>query len=129
MLTGLETLRGLKSLRLGNLKRLRSLSAIEQLTNLESLEMHACPLVRSIDQVSHLRQLKKLYLIDDGKIESLAPLSKISGLEEVLFYESTNILDGDLSPLTHQRNLLKVSFQNRRHYSHKREDFGRASSG
>jgi hypothetical protein len=45
-----------------------------------------------------------------------------------LFYESTNIVDGDLSPLTRQKNLSSVSFQDRRHYSHKRLEFGVAYS-
>ncbi len=43
-------------------------------------------------------------------------------LSEVVFYESTNIRDGDLSPLMKHR-LSSVSFQNRRHYSHRREQF------
>jgi hypothetical protein len=125
-LHGLITLTKLRSLRLANLKRLTSLSGIEGLTNLEELEIHTCRAIGSIGEVGSLLRMKKLNLNNDGDIESLKPLESLSGLEAVVFYESTNIVDGDLSPLLRQRNLASVSFQNRRHYSHRREDFGDA---
>ncbi len=40
-----------------------------------------------------------------------------------MFYESTNIIDGDLKPITKLNKLNKVSFQNRKHYTHNREAF------
>src|SRR5690348_16386240 len=107
------------SLRLANLKRLTSLAGIEGLKRLEELDIHTCRSITSIEEVGFLPQLRKLYLNDDGEIESLKPLERLHCLREVLFYESTNILDGDLTPLVHQKNLLRVSFQNRRHYSHR----------
>jgi Leucine-rich repeat (LRR) protein len=128
-LHGLSALKGLRSLRLANLKRLASLAGIGGLTNLEELEIHTCPAIGSIKEVSSLSRLKKLHLNNDGRIESLKPLANLNSLESVLFYESTNIIDGDLSPLLRQRNLSRVSFQNRRHYSHRREEFGDAYSG
>src|SRR5437879_3090775 len=111
----------LRSVRLVNLMRLTSLSGIEGLANLEELEIHTCRAIATIDEVGSLSALKKLHLNNDGDIESLKPLEKLSGLESVLFYESTNIRDGDLSPLLRQKNLARVSFQNRRHYTHRRE--------
>jgi len=127
-LHGLLKLSDLRSLRLGNLKRLTSLAGIEGLAALEELEIHTCRAVTSIDEVSHLLRLRKLHLNNDGAIASLKPLENFDGLESVLFYESTNIVDGDLAPLMRQKNLARVSFQNRRHYSHQREDFGVAYS-
>lgn len=124
-LHGLATLAKLRRLRLANLKRLTSLGGIEGLANLEELEIHTCRAITSIAEVGSLRELRKLHLNNDGEIESLKPLEKLHNLESVLFYESTNILDGDLSPLLHQKNLSRISFQNRRHYSHQREQFGR----
>jgi hypothetical protein len=67
-----------------------------------------------------LTALKKLHLNNGGAIASLKPLLNLDGLESVMFYESTNIVDGDLSPLLRQKNLARISFQNRRHYSHQR---------
>jgi Leucine-rich repeat (LRR) protein len=121
---GLSELRNLRSLRLANLKRLTSLAGIEGLANLEELEIHTCRGITSIAEIGHLSQLRQLHLNNDGDIASLRPLEKLTALESVLFYESTNIVDGDLSPLMRQKNLTRVSFQNRRHYSHRREDFG-----
>jgi len=128
-LRGLATLGKLRSLRLANLKRLRSLAGIERLAGLEELEIHTCRRIRSIDEIGSLRQLRKLHLNNDGDIESLKPLAKLTGLESVLFYESTNVVDGDLSPLLGQKSLSRVSFQNRNHYSHRREEFGPAYGG
>jgi hypothetical protein len=125
-LHGLAALTRLRSLRLAVLKLLSSLAGIESLEGLEELEVHTCRAIRSIGETSSLVGLKRLYLNNDGDIESLKPLESLGGLEAVVFYESTNILDGDLSPLLRQRNLSRVSFQNRRHYSHRREDFGTA---
>jgi Leucine-rich repeat (LRR) protein len=123
-LRGLSALTRLRVLRLANLKRLKSLAGIEGLTELEELEIHTCRSIGSVEEIGFLSQLRRLYLNNDGCIDSLKPLGRLRHLESVLFYESTNILDGDLSPLLLQGGLSRVSFQNRRHYSHKREDFG-----
>jgi Leucine-rich repeat (LRR) protein len=127
-LQGLSDLKELRSLRLANLKRLTSLTGIEGLANLEELEIHTCRAVGSIEEVSSLSRLQKLFLNNDGDIESLSPLKKLHLLEAMTFSESTNILDGDLTPLLRQKHLARISFQNRRHYSHKREEFGVAYS-
>jgi len=116
-------------LRIANLRRLTSLAGIEQLMELEELEIHTCRRVRSINEIGCLPRLRKLHLNNDGDIESFKPLAKLDGLESVAFYESTNVVDGDLSPLLCQKNLSSVSFQNRRHYSHRREEFGSAYGG
>ncbi len=125
---GLASLGNLRSLRLANLRRLSSLAGIERLRRLEELEIHTCRSIGSIDEIGALSQLRALNLSNDGGISSLKPLEKLMKLESILFYESTNILDGDLSPLLDGKHLARVSFQNRRHYSHRREDFGAAYS-
>jgi hypothetical protein len=123
-LDGIASLIKLRSLRLANLKKLQSLAGIENLTKLEELEVHTCKKIASIKEIAALFNLRRLHLNNDGDIASLKPLNAIEHLESVIFYESTNIVDGDLSPLIRQANLSHVSFKNRRHYSHKREEFG-----
>jgi hypothetical protein len=123
-LNGLGALQNLRSLRLGRLVCLGSLDGIEGLANLEELEIQRCRRIGSITPITNLTKLRKLHLNDCGEIESLRPLSNLRQLESVLFYESTNIVDGDLTPLTQRPTLSVVSFQNRRHYSHRRESFG-----
>lgn len=128
-LQGLAALGKLRSLRLANLKRLSSLAGIEELTGLEELEIHTCRGIRSIDEIGSLTRLRKVHLNNDGDIQSLKPLAKLAALESVLFYESTNIIDGDLSPLLGKNKLSCVAFQNRRHYSHRREQFSSEHGG
>lgn len=123
-LHGLSALKMLRSLRLGGLKRVTSLAGIDDLRNLEELDIDTCRGIRSIDEVRRLSRLRKLFINNVGDIESLKPLDNLDGLEWVLFEESTNIVDGDLSPLLRQNNLSRVNFRNRRHYSHRLEEFG-----
>lgn len=126
-LHGLRGLKNLRSLRLANLKKLTSLEGMEGLSNLEELEVHTCRRVGSIEAIASLSKLRTLDINNDGEIKSLKPLQNLNLLERVTFYESTNILDGDISPLM-QKNLSRISFKNRAHYSHKREEFGAAYS-
>lgn len=122
-LEGIASLKNLRFLRLANLKKLQSLAGIEALAKLEELEVNTCKHIVSINEVGALVNLRNLHLNNDGEIASFKPIDAIKHLESVIFYESTNIMDGDLSPLIRQKNLSHVSFQNRRHYSHKREEF------
>ena len=122
---GLRNLSKLKFLGLYNLRKLKTLSGIEQLIDLEELEVNGCRTLVSIKEVKHLINLKKLHFCDDGDIETMKPLGSLTQLEEVLFYDSTKIVDGDLSPLTKLKRLMNVSFQERPHYTHKRTDFQR----
>lgn len=122
-LHGLHDLGKLRSLRLGNLRRLTSLAGLEGLVNLEELNIDTCRGIQSIDAIGELTRLRTLFVNNVGPLASLAPLDRLRNLEWVTFDESTNILDGDLSPLSRQRHLTRVAFRNRRHYSHRREDF------
>lgn len=115
-------LKNLKFLGLYNLKKLTSLRGLGELGQLEALEVNGCKAIERIDELASLVHLRRLQLNDDGAIASLNPLRSAVDLEEVLFYESTDIADGDLAPLVALPRLRNVSFQNRRHYSHKRED-------
>ena len=128
-LQGISPLTSLRALRLANLRKLKSLSGIGELSNLELLDVDSCSGFASIEEIRHLSHLRQLHLNNLGKVSSLKPLNNLQFLESVTFYESTNIVDGDLSPLAGQKNLSNISFQNRRHYSMRREDFAAAYSG
>ncbi len=120
---GLRYLSKLKELGLYYLRKLTSLKGIENLVNLEVLDLYACRKITSLKEIEKLRNLKKLLFNNMGEIDSIKVLEKLPNLEWVLFYESTNILDGNLTPLTKLPKLTKLAFQNRRHYTHKCEDF------
>jgi hypothetical protein len=100
---------------------LTSLRGIEGLRNLEWLEIDACRAITSIEEVRGLTKLKKLMVLNRGDIASLKPAAGLKELEWLLFYEATNILDGDLSVLEGLPRLNNVSFQNRKHYTHIRD--------
>lgn len=116
-------LKNLKKLRITNLKKIDSIKGINQLENLEVLEIQKCKKISTISNIFEMINIKILFLIDLGDICSLKGIENLLNLESLMFYESTNIVDGDLLPLTKLKKLNKISFQNRKHYSHKREDF------
>ncbi|MEW6555434.1 MAG: hypothetical protein AB1384_14250 [Actinomycetota bacterium] len=122
-LWGLKRLSRLKKLVLGNLRVLESLKGIEELFNLEELEVITCRSIGTIEEVRDLTKLRFLYIDNCGEIDNLEPLRNLNYLERFGFIESTNILDGDLSVLFELPRLEQVAFQQRRHYSHKRDDF------
>ena len=118
----ISTLAGLTHLELCNARKLESLVGVEVLRTLECLDVESSRKIQDIDSVKSLMQLKKLLICDCGEIKSLAPLLNLKNLKEFIFYESTNILDGDLSPLKTLPNLINVSFQERPHYNYQRKD-------
>jgi hypothetical protein len=122
-IVALGQLRDLIFLGLYNLKELTSLEGLASLIQLQELEINGCKRIREISALAHLVDLRRLQLNDDGPIESLRPIGAATKLEQLLFYESTNIRDGDLSVLGQLPRLRKVSFQNRRHYSKRREEW------
>lgn len=122
---GLAALKDLKVLRLGNLKKVTSLQGLQDLHELEELEIQRCKGISTISEVLQLKKLNRLLLIDLGDIASIKGLENLTELKDFLFYESTNIIDGDLLPITKLKSLNKISYQNRKHYSHRREDFGK----
>jgi Leucine-rich repeat (LRR) protein len=122
-LEGLGPLTKLRSLRLGDMRKLATLSGIEKLIGLEKLEINTCRKIKSIDEIAPLVNLRELYLDNMGDIRSLKPLGSLRQLRRLGFAESTNVVDGDLSPLLCLPHLEMVAFRNRRHYSQRREDF------
>jgi len=133
--SGVEDLKGvfgltkLTSIRIARLRKITSLSGIEALENLEALEISTCKGISSFTEIFSLTKLKTLFLLNTGNIETLHGIEKLTELEEFLFYESTNIVDGDISPLLALKKLKSISFQNRKHYTHRREDFGKLYYG
>lgn len=126
-LKGLGNLGHLKSLTLAYNSKLNDMRDIGKLTELESLDIEACKKIGSVNELATLVNLRKLYLNNCGSIESLKPLMNLAKLEDFRFWESTNIVDGDLSFVFDHPRLdpKKVAFQPRNHYSHAKNPGGK----
>lgn len=128
-LAGLFELKHLKELRIARLSKIADLGQISLLKELKILDIGTCKGIRSVSEVFFLGKLKALFLSNIGDIETLRGIESLTELEQLIFDESTNIVDGDLSPILSLKRLKKISFQNRRHYTHRREDFGKLYFG
>ena len=104
-------------------RRLTSLEGLQQLAALDSLEVANCKAIRSLGPVAELPSLTRLNFSDCGEVESLTPLKGNTSLEEISFWGSTVIKDGNISVLRTLPNLRTVVFQNRRHYDLATRDF------
>lgn len=122
-LIGLSSLTNLNYLSLTNVKNLTSLKALGNLKNLRELNIHNCKKINTITKLFNLKRLEKLSLLNLSDITTIKGIENLSELKILMFYESTNIIDGDLSPLFKLKNLSNISFQNRKHYTNRREDF------
>ncbi|PHM30358.1 leucine-rich repeat domain-containing protein [Xenorhabdus innexi] len=120
-LEGIEHHKNIRRLELANLRGLTSLEGIEHLSKLENLEIHTCRKITHINQLTKLENLREVFINNCNDIESLNPLRNLKKLEKVLFYESTNIVDGDLSPVLEREPPLDIAFMKRKHYSHQRK--------
>lgn len=121
-LDGVQALTRLRFLGIYVARRLTTLEGVEALTHLTNLEVNDCRRVNDVSPIANLRRLTELHLCNDGDIKTIKPLLEIRNLEKFLFYESTNVLDGDLSPLKTLPKLQAIAFMERTHYSHSQEE-------
>lgn len=119
---GLSELTRMTHLELHLFRYLSSLEGIEKLVNLTHLEISSSRNVKDYQILGELPQLKVLRLDNIGPIATIQFILDLKNLEIFDFVESTNIADGDVSPLLANGCIKNTGFQNRRHYSCKCED-------
>lgn len=107
----------LRSLCFAHCAVLHTLSGLEHLAGLEELVLERCKAVADIGPVTNLNSLRTLILEDCGTVASLAPVRGLSELRTLRFTGSTDISDGDLTPLQNLLQLRNLGFQQRRHYN------------
>ena len=119
----IKSLYNLEYLRLGNCRNLLNIEDIVNLKSLKTLIIDTSKKIENINCIFSLKKIENLQLLNLGKINTIQGIDSLNNLKEFHFWESTNILDGDLLPLKKINSLMKVSFANRRHYNKKNEDF------
>ena len=137
---GLHRLQELTSLRLKEMRGLRSLDGVEELPQLTDLQpvgatqladieaLARCRalqtlwleaslrLVPRLDSLRPLRDLQVLEIGDCGDFESLRPLEDLARLEALFAWGTTCVTDGDLSVLSRLPQLASLRMMNRKHY-------------
>ena len=117
----LVKLRSLKRLAICGGRKISDWESIGRLAGLEELTVESVPL-GSIAFVGGLKQLRSLHLMGVGKIPSLDAISGLQHLQRVSWLEGTTIVDGNTSLLLELPSLNFVLFDNRRHYTTRREE-------
>lgn len=118
-LHGLQTFSRLERLAIHGASQLADDSALQgssAATSLRELQLEACRKLSNMDNVSLASDLQFLNMGDCGDLESLAPLRRMRNLQRLSLYESTRILDGDLSPVLDLPELTDFRIANRRNY-------------
>jgi hypothetical protein len=80
------------------------------------LSLEECRSLGALDEIEPLGNLRVLNVGDCGPIESVAPLAGLKHLEYVSAWGTTQVLDGDLTPLIRLPALREVRMRDRREY-------------
>ncbi len=118
-LNGLGELMNLKSLSVGNCKKLTSIKAINALPQLQHLNFDTCPNIQDYEHITSLPALQSISLIDCGNIASIKFIENYPLLTKLSLLGNTVIADGDLLPAQRLRSLEHKHYK---HYNIKLED-------
>lgn len=119
-LVGCGNMKKLKRLELNYLPKLEYIDEIQKNADvLKSLKFDNCKKIKNHEYVSTLQILEVLAFDDCGEIPSIKFIYKMTNLRRFTFV-NTNVLDGELSVC---EKLEYVGFINKKHYSHKMDDF------
>jgi hypothetical protein len=115
---GIENLSNLIELECHYLTKLEDADKLVALSkSLDSLSLSNCKRLKNYAFLTKLTKLKKLKLLSCGSLSNLGFITSMPDLE-FLAFAGTNIEDGDLSILA-ERKIKYVSFDDKKHYSHK----------
>ena len=114
-LQGIESCVTLNGLEITTAPNLGSIAHLMRLAgSLTELTLDGCKSIKDIDLIGGMGSLRKLKLLQCGRIESLSFLSTLKALE-IFSFVGTEIVDGKLDLL---RQVKHVGFEDRGHYSH-----------
>lgn len=116
-LEGIERFANLLELRLTYLSQLEGLAPAGSLARLRRLDVTTCRRIGAIDALAELNELAYVGLKNCGRVNSVRALASLPTLETFIAWESTDVVDGDLSPLAEHPALREIAMRSRRHYS------------
>lgn len=118
-LAGLEQTPKLKKITLAYNRNLEDISALEYVRDtLTELDIESCGKIKDFSVLAKLHNIENLRMIGRNTLPDLSFIRHMSNLKSFAFFMNT--ADGDLSMCL---EIPFVQIQNRRHYSHKNEDF------
>ena len=120
-LKGLSAFQNLKSLSLFYCSNLVDVGSLNDCQNLSEIDLSYSKRLTQLPEALVLSALKKFSLNVSGDVESLLAISTCPSLEEISFYGSTSIKDGQIAFLADLPFLKEARFQNRKHYDLTRE--------
>lgn len=116
---GIEKLIDLKSIFLGNCKKLLEIEELIELKNLTSLFFDLCPQIKNYASIGNLEKLENLQITDCKGISSIKFIESLPFLKKLSLLGNTDVLDGDLMPA---KNIKEVFYKHRKHYNIKIEN-------
>lgn len=111
---GLMSLTKLKSILLGNCKKLSSLDGLGNLKNTTSIAFDLCPQIKNYDEIVNLHKLENLQITDCKGVDSIKFIDSLVRLKKLSLLGNTDILDGDLVPA---KKVKEVFYKHRKHYN------------
>ncbi len=118
-LQGIEKFTKLKRLEIYGASKLDGIGGVSNLKSLEQISIEKSKNIKDYEALKDLSNLKKLMLTESGDIKTLAFVKMLPSLEFISFW-GTNVLDGNIS---YCEGINYVGFDNKKHYTHKPEQF------
>lgn len=120
ILQGIERYSNLKKLELFGASKLEVIAPLQELSNsLEEVQIEQCKKINDYESLGNVKSLKKIILSESGEVKSLAFVKELPQLKFISFW-GTNVLDGNIK---YCEGIDYVGFDNKKHYTHKSEQF------
>jgi hypothetical protein len=116
-LRGLSELPAIHSLSIAGARSLADLAELRGRRALRVLQLEGCRRIPGISDLEGCVGLTFLNLGDCGDIPTIAPIGGMTELEDLYLFESTRVLDGDLSPVLGLPRLRDFRMRDRRGYT------------
>ncbi|TIH27061.1 hypothetical protein [Subtercola vilae] len=118
-LAGLDFFPKLRSLSIFGGRRFADMSQLEAFhpNQIKEIQIESCKTISSLESLHSCEGLTFLNISNLGSVASLVPLRNLKSLERLYAYESTMVIDGDLSPLAELSHLRQLKMMNRKSYT------------